>query len=302
MSDQCHPSFNPTCDLLIVREFNAPRALVWAAWTETRHIEKWFGPRGFSTRVTENNLTPGGRTRFVMIGPDGQEYPCRGQVLEVVPLEKIVSTDEFDEGFEARGIDLPQGMIATVQFEDLPRQRTRVTIKVSHPTPEERQKHEAMGVVAGWQSSLDCLDEHLAALRTQSAAKIFVNLPVRDLSRSIAFFEALGYACNPQFTNDQAACLVISDTIYFMLLTHPFFKGFLTKPMVDATQATEVLLALYCSSREDVDSMVSKAVAAGATTPRQPQDHGFMYQHGFDDLDGHAWEVFWMDPNFVQQS
>jgi predicted lactoylglutathione lyase len=127
------------------------------------------------------------------------------------------------------------------------------------------------------------------------ARKIFVNLPIADMQRSRAFFEALGFAFNPQFTNDQGACMVISDDIYAMLLTRPFYATFTKKQIADATQVSEVLVCLSCDSREEVDALVAKAVAAGATTPNPPQDHGFMYGHGFDDLDGHTWELSYMD-------
>jgi predicted lactoylglutathione lyase len=125
--------------------------------------------------------------------------------------------------------------------------------------------------------------------------QIFVNLPIKDMARSQAFFKALGLSFNQQFTNEQGACLEIGDNIYAMLLVEPFFQGFTKLPISDAKKATEVLIALSCDSRADVDATVAKAVAAGATTPNAPQDHGFMYQHGFADLDGHQWEVFWMD-------
>ena len=125
--------------------------------------------------------------------------------------------------------------------------------------------------------------------------QIFVNLPVKDLPRSKAFFEALGLTFNPQFTNDQGACLQIAENIYAMLLVEPFFQGFTKLPLCDAKKATEVLIALSCDSREEVEDMVRKAVAAGGTTPNEPKDYGFMYQHGFADLDGHQWEVFYMN-------
>jgi predicted lactoylglutathione lyase len=125
--------------------------------------------------------------------------------------------------------------------------------------------------------------------------QIFVNLPIKDMARSQAFFKALGLSFNKQFTNEQGACLEIADNIYAMLLVEPFFQGFTKLPISDARKATEVLIALSCDSRAEVDGMVTKAVAAGATTPNAPMDHGFMYQHGFADLDGHQWEVFWMD-------
>lgn len=127
--------------------------------------------------------------------------------------------------------------------------------------------------------------------------QIFVNLPVKDLPRSRAFFESLGYHFNPQFSNDQGACLVISDTIFAMLLTEPFFQTFTKKPISDAKKSTEVLICLSCESRKQVDELVAKALQAGGTAPNAPQDHGFMYGHGFEDLDGHVWELTHMDPN-----
>lgn len=126
---------------------------------------------------------------------------------------------------------------------------------------------------------------------------IFVNLPVKNLPRSRTFFEGMGYHFNPQFSNDQGACLVISDTIHAMLLTEPFFQTFIKKPISDAKKSTEVLICLSCESKAEVDQLVAKAVAGGGTTPNAVQDHGFMYSHGFEDLDGHTWELVYMDPN-----
>lgn len=125
--------------------------------------------------------------------------------------------------------------------------------------------------------------------------QIFVNLPIRDMQRSRAFFTALGLSFNPRFTNEQGACLEIAENIHAMLLVEPFFQSFTKLPLADARKCTEVLIALSCDSRTEVDALVGKAVAAGASTPNAPVDHGFMYQHGFADLDGHQWEVFWMD-------
>jgi predicted lactoylglutathione lyase len=132
--------------------------------------------------------------------------------------------------------------------------------------------------------------------------QIFVNMQVNDLRRSKAFFEALGYTFNPQFTNDEAACLVISDTIYAMLHTPSSLERFLPKgkSAADATRSTEVLLALSCESKEKVVALSEKAIAAGATEARPPEDHGFMYARSFNDLDGHIWEVLWMDPAHIQ--
>ena len=125
--------------------------------------------------------------------------------------------------------------------------------------------------------------------------QIFVNLPIEDLARSRAFFEALGLRFDPRFSNEQGACLQIAENIHAMLLVKPFFQGFTTKPVANAATSTEVIIALSCDSRAEVEGLVAKAVAAGAATPSVPVDHGFMFQHGFADLDGHQWEVFWMD-------
>ena len=134
------------------------------------------------------------------------------------------------------------------------------------------------------------------------ARRIFVNLPIRDMERSRAFFAALGFSFNPQFTNEQGACMVVSDDIFVMLLVEPFFQTFTKKPIADARQSTEVLVCLSCDSREEVDALVRKALAAGGRTPNAPQDHGFMYGHGFEDLDGHVWVLVWMNPDAAPPS
>ena len=133
------------------------------------------------------------------------------------------------------------------------------------------------------------------------STNIFINLPVKDLDKSKAFFSSLGYSFNPQFTDENAACMVISDTIFAMLLTETFFKNFTDKEIVDAKKATEALICLSCDSRAAVDEVVRKAVAAGGRIYKDPQDHGFMYGHSFEDLDGHQWEFMFMEPGHVQQ-
>lgn len=126
--------------------------------------------------------------------------------------------------------------------------------------------------------------------------QIFVNLPVARLDASTTFFKQLGFSFNPAFSNEAGACMVVSDNIYVMLLTQGHFKGFTPKPIADAHAVTEVLVCLSCESREEVDALVAKAVAAGGSTHNAPQDHGFMYGHGFQDLDGHIWELIHMVP------
>jgi uncharacterized protein len=126
--------------------------------------------------------------------------------------------------------------------------------------------------------------------------QIFVNLPVKDLNRSNTFFAQLGFALDPKFSDERASCLTLGENIYAMLLVESFFQTFTNKTISDAKKSTEVLVCLSCESRAKVDDLVKKAVAAGGRAPREPQDHGFMYGHGFEDLDGHIWELMFMEP------
>ena len=127
------------------------------------------------------------------------------------------------------------------------------------------------------------------------ATQIFVNLPVKDLNRSMDFFSSLGFNFDPKFTDEKAACMIISDDIYAMLLREEFFKTFTKKEIADATKNTECILALSAESRDKVNEMVNKAKEAGGTLSKEVKDHGWMYEWGFQDLDGHLWEVFYMD-------
>ncbi|MXM66983.1 glyoxalase [Streptomyces sp. HUCO-GS316] len=129
---------------------------------------------------------------------------------------------------------------------------------------------------------------------------IFVNLAMNDVDAAKKFFSELGYTINPQFTTDDCACVVISDTIVAMLLSRQRYADFTKKEIADSTKTSEVLLCLSAESREKVDELVDKAIAAGGTASGQTQDHGFMYGRAFDDPDGHTWEVMWMDPAAVQ--
>jgi predicted lactoylglutathione lyase len=125
--------------------------------------------------------------------------------------------------------------------------------------------------------------------------KIFVNLPVKDLNKSKEFFGALGFTFDPRFTDENAACVVISDDIYAMLLTEGFFARFTKRKIADATQVTEAIVALSAESRAKVDDLAGKAVAVGGKLHRDPEDHGWMYGQSFEDPDGHIWEVYYMD-------
>lgn len=130
---------------------------------------------------------------------------------------------------------------------------------------------------------------------------IFVNLPVRDLAASKAYFEKLGFGFDARFTGDTAACMVVSEQGYVMLLAHPHFAEFTPKPIADADAATEVIVAVSASSREDVDRLADTALQAGGSQAGDPQDHGFMYSRSFHDLDGHIWEAVWMSQEAVEQ-
>jgi predicted lactoylglutathione lyase len=126
--------------------------------------------------------------------------------------------------------------------------------------------------------------------------QIFVNLAVKDLDKSVAFFSKLGFSFNPEFTDSNATCMIIGENIYAMLLVEPFFQSFLaSKTVSDAHKTTEVLLALSADHRTEVDALMEKALSAGAREPRPAQDHGWMYARSFEDLDGHIWETFYMD-------
>ncbi|MET8449213.1 VOC family protein [Streptomyces sp. NPDC005209] len=129
---------------------------------------------------------------------------------------------------------------------------------------------------------------------------IFVNLATNDVEASKKFFTELGYTINPQFSSDENACVVISDTIVAMLLSKSRYADFTKKEIADSTKTSEVLICLSAESREKVDELVDKAIAAGGTATGETQDQGFMYGRAFDDLDGHTWEVVWMDPAAVQ--
>ena len=134
------------------------------------------------------------------------------------------------------------------------------------------------------------------------AKQIFINLPVSDIKKSMEFFTKLGFKFNPQFTDDKAACMIIGENIFAMFLLEKFFRSFTNKEFADAKKCTEVLIAIDAESREKVDEMVKKAVDAGGSIYRNPQDHGWMYGHSFADLDGHQWEVLYMDESQIPKS
>lgn len=130
---------------------------------------------------------------------------------------------------------------------------------------------------------------------------IFISLPVKDVKKSLSFYESLGFTANPQFTSDDTACVAVSDTISVMLASHEQFKQISPRPIADATKGCQVLLSLSLESREAVDGMVAKAIASGGSKAHDPEDYGFMYQHAFYDLDGHGWGLAWFNPEAANE-
>jgi len=130
--------------------------------------------------------------------------------------------------------------------------------------------------------------------------KIFVNLPVKDLNRAVEFFTKLGFKFNPQFTDKNATCMIISEDIFVMLLVEEFFKTFTKKEICNTSKNIEAIIALSAESRENVDEMINKAIEAGGIEPRKPQDHGWMYDRAFEDIDGHLWEIIYMNESALK--
>ena len=139
------------------------------------------------------------------------------------------------------------------------------------------------------------------AMASGASQKLFVNLPVKDLDRSVEFFTKLGFSFDPRFTDEQAACMIVGDEAFVMLLVENRFKDFTTKPISDAAAQTETILAVSAESREQVDELVDKALEAGAGPANDPVDQGFMYGRSFQDPDGHLWEAIWMDASVIEE-
>ena len=131
--------------------------------------------------------------------------------------------------------------------------------------------------------------------------KIFVNLPIRDLNKSVAFFTKLGFSFNPQFTDENATCMIVGEDIFVMLLVEKFFKSFTKKEVCDTSKYTEAIVAISVDSREKVDQLINKAIEAGGSEPREKQDHGWMYGRSFEDIGGHLWEAFFMEESTIKK-
>lgn len=274
-------------EIVSQRVIAAPPRAVFACLSDPQRLARWWGPAGFRNTFETFEFRPGGEWKFVMHGPDGTDWPNHSVFREIeaparVVLEHLGSVHHF---------------VLTITLEDRGG-ATGLGWRMLFDSVAERDETARYAVGCN-EELFDRLEAELARKGTTMNRQIYVNLPVRDLQRSKAFFSALGFGFNPQFSNEQGACMVIADNIFAMLLVEPFFQTFTNKPVADAGKGTEVLVCLSCASRAEVDELVRKALAAGGTAPMPVQDHGFMYGHGFTDLDGHMWEVAYMDPAAV---
>lgn len=273
-------------ELVSQRVIAAPPAAVFACLADPVRLARWWGPAGFRNTFETFEFRPGGTWKFVMHGPDGTDWPNHSVFREIAPPSRVV----------LEHLGSVHHFVLTITLEDRGG-ATALGWRMVFDTVAERDDTARYAIRCN-EELFDRLEAELAR-PAQGAAmnrQIYVNLPIRDMERSKAFFAALGFSFNPQFSNEQGACMVIADNIFAMLLVESFFRTFTNKPVADAGKSTEVLVCLSCCSREEVDDLVRKAQAAGGTAPMPPQDHGFMYGHGFTDPDGHMWELVYMDP------
>jgi predicted lactoylglutathione lyase len=231
----------------------------------------------------------------ILLSIDGLRPPAAGARVSFDTGKPVVTDGPFAEVKECLGgywmIDVKDQATAIEWAKKCPGTPNEVI--------EIRQVQEMEDFPEDVQKAAKGFDQ-MQATSERKDRKIFVNLPVKDLEKSKEFFGKLGYTFNPQFTDENAACMIISDSIYAMLLVEKFFQTFTPKKIADGKATAEVINAINCPSRTAVDDIVNKALAAGGKKFNEPQDHGFMYQWGFEDLDGHVWEYLWMDPAFVQ--
>jgi uncharacterized protein len=219
-------------------------------------------------------------------------------------LARLSRSEPARDSFAALKAGRVQGTL--LQSQDKARQpKENIMPKKTKPIPDDMPsaRGAARGMAGGHAEghAADAGEAVMTRPAALAASRIFVNLPVQDLKKSIEFFGRLGFAFNPQFTDDTATCMIIGETMFAMLLTREKFSRFTPYPLVDAQRNTEVLVALQLDSRAQVDAILQKALAAGGRDFRPVEDHGWMYGRAFQDLDGHIWEIFWMDPAAMPQ-
>ena len=230
----------------------------------------------------------------VLLGLDGLHPPSMGARVSFAGKKPTVTDGPFIEAKEVLG---GYWMIQVKSKEEAIEWATRCPAS-ENEVIELRQVQEFSDFPADVKEAA----AKFAGMQAQPGPgpKIFVNLPVKDLNRSVAFFTKLGYKFNAQFTDENATCMIVGEDIFVMLLVEKFFKTFTPKPLADAKRSTEALVGLSATSRDDVNRIVEIALAAGARRHKEPDDKGFMYGWGFEDLDGHLWEYLWMDPATIQ--
>jgi predicted lactoylglutathione lyase len=234
----------------------------------------------------------------ILVGLDGLHPPSAGARVTFAGGKPVVTDGPFPEVKEVLGgywmINVKSKEEAIEWAKKCPGSPNE-TIEIRRVQEMEDFTPEVRKAAAGF----DEMQKQAAAPRQER--KMFVNLPVKDLKKSMAFYKALGFSFNPQFTDENAACLVLGEHVYSMLITEPYFKTFTPKAIADAKTTSEVLTAITMDSKAEVVRVVEAAIKSGGKTYSDPKDHGFMFQWGFEDPDGHIWEPFWMDPNFVQK-
>lgn len=231
----------------------------------------------------------------VLLSLDGLRPPSEGARVSFASGKPVVTDGPFAEVKECLGgywmIDVKDRSAAIEWAKKCPGSKNE-TIEIRQVQVMEDFPEDVQQAAKGY--------TEMQPTANKDDRKVFINLPVKDLDKSKEFFGKLGYTFNPQFTDENAACMIISENIYTMLLVEKFFATFTPQKIIDGKTGVEAINALNCPSRTAVDEIVNKALAAGGKKYTDPKDHGFMYQWGFEDLDGHIWEYFWMDPSFVQ--
>lgn len=223
---------------------------------------------------------------------DNKGMGLKGKVLKFEPNAKatikyVAVVNNFKESTDEK-----EGWIGCQETYTLTEKNGVTTLSVESEVPTQEFYNM---LTKSWDEALVKIKELSEKKSEGASTKVFLNLPVSNLEKSKKFFTSLGYSINPEFTDENAACVVFSENIYAMLLLKKFFKSFIKKEIADSSKQTEAIIALTATSRQQVDEIAKKAVAAGGKISRDPDDQGWMYGQSFEDLDGHQWEIFWMD-------
>lgn len=272
-------------------EIKASKEAIWNVLLTPELFTRWGAAFCPDSRM-EGTWKKGGSISYT----DNKGMGLKGKVIEFEPNNRVTveySTVLMD--FK-KTID-KEGWTGCTETYELLEKNGVTNLSIETQVPSKKYQVEFS---KSWDQALSEIKNLAEKNETSHTTKIFVNLPVSDLDKSKNFFSKLGFSINPQFTDNNAACMIINESIYLMLLVQKFFKTFTKKNLCNATQQTEAILALSAGSRKEVDEMAKKAVAAGGKIHRKPEDHGWMYGQSFEDPDGHLWEIFWMDPSKIK--